>query len=396
MTDIALDPRRLRGMYLVLAMANFAVGIGAFSVVGVLSPLATSLGVSVADAGWMMTIYALLYAVSSPVLVALSGRFDRAQVLVCGLVLLALGATIGALAGNYAVVLAARAMMAVGGGLVTPVTSAVGLATTQPAGRGRALATIFGGLTLAQALGVPLGAWLGYAFSWRMTFALVAVVAAVAAIVVHRMVPRGLKVQPTSLATLGRILRTPRLMMAVAFTAFFMGGVFVLYTYLAPFLETRYGLARTGVTTVLLVYGAGAVLGNSLGGRLNDRIGAARTLALLGAGQLLMLPLLSLATMPIWLVALLIGFWSALGWSFNVPQQARLGALDPARAPVLLALNAAAIYVGTSVGAAIGGRVVEAAGFGALGPIGAAMIVVAILSLAAVRWMSRADRVCAA
>jgi predicted MFS family arabinose efflux permease len=396
MTAATFDATRLRVVYLALAMANFAVGIGAFSVVGVLSPLSTSLDISVSAAGWLMTIYAIVYAVSSPVLVALSGRFDRAQVLVCGLVLLALGAVIGALAGNYAVVLASRAMMAVGGGLVTPVTSAVGLATTQAEGRGRALATIFGGLTLAQALGVPVGAWLGYAFSWRMTFGLVAACAAAAALVVFRLVPRGLKVQPTSLATLGRILLTPRLMMAVAFTAFFMGGVFVLYTYLAPFLETRYGLQRTGVTTVLLVYGAGAVLGNSLGGRLNDRIGAGRTLALLGAGQLVMLPLLSLVTMPVVLVAVLIGFWSALGWSFNVPQQARLGALDPARAPVLLALNAAAIYVGTSVGAAIGGRVVEAAGFEALGPIGAAMIVVSILSLAVVRWMSTREHVCAA
>lgn len=384
-----LDPRRLRVLYLVLAMANFAVGLGAFSVVGVLSPLSTSLGIKVSDAGWLMTIYALVYALSSPVLVALSGRFDRAQVLVCGLTLLAIGAAIGALASDYSVVLAARALMAVGGGLVTPVTSAVGLATTKPEGRGRALATIFGGLTLAQALGVPLGAWLGYAFSWRMTFVLVAAYAAIAAVVLYRLVPRGLKIQPTSLATLGRILLTPRLMLAVAFTAFFMGGVFVLYTYLAPFLETQYGLARAGVTTVLLVYGAGAVLGNSLGGRLNDRIGAARTLLLLGCGQLLMLPLLSLVIMPVWLIAILIGFWSALGWSFNVPQQARLGALDPARAPVLLALNAAAIYVGTSVGAAIGGRVVEAVGFGALGPIGATMILVAILSLGAVRWLAR-------
>src|SRR4051794_18373502 len=78
-----------RKLHLLLALANFAVGMGAFSTIGVLSPIAADLHISAAEAGWLMTVYALVYALSSPLLVATTGRFERAQILVLGLSLLA-------------------------------------------------------------------------------------------------------------------------------------------------------------------------------------------------------------------------------------------------------------------------------------------------------------------
>ena len=369
-----------------LALANFTVGFGAFVVVGVLPPLAAAFGVGAAEAGQVMSVYAIAYALASPVGVALTGRLDRRDVLGLGLALFGAGALVAALAPGFGVLLGARVVMAVGGGLVTPVAASVALGLALPAERGRALALVFGGLTLAQAVGVPAGAWVGYAFGWHAAFALAAALAA-ATLAASLRLPRGLQAPVTSLATLGAVLRAPALVAAVAFTAVFVGGLYVLYTYLAAFMEARLGLGRDGVSLLLLVYGAGAVIGNWAGGRLTDRVGPARTLTGLALAQLVVMPALTLLPLGpgaggVAAVAVLLLAWSASSWSFMVPQQARLAALDPERAPVLFALNAAAIYLGAALGAAAGAAVLAGTGGTALlGPVGALVAAAGLASL---------------
>ncbi len=375
-----------RTLLWVLALANFAVGMGAFVVVGVISPIATGLQISAAQAGWAMTAYAAVYAVTSPLLVALTGRIDRAPLLVGALVVFGLGALLAAWANSLEVLLVARGLMALGGALVTPVAATIGVARSAPENRGAALATVFGGLTLAQVLGVPVGAWLGYTWGWQAAFVAVAALVSVVTAVVALQVPRGIVVPVASLSALGRVLRQPRLLMAVAYTALFIGSLYTLYTFLAPMLEQRLALSRQGVTGVLLVFGAGAVLGNALGGWLTDHVGSQRTLGGLALAQVILLPALSVLPLPLLPSVALVALWSVLSWSFMVAQQARLAQLDAAQMPVLLALNASAIYVGASLGSAAGGAVLGAAGYAPLGFAGAVLAALAGLSL---YWVAR-------
>jgi predicted MFS family arabinose efflux permease len=130
------------------------------------------------------------------------------------------------------------------------------------------------------------------------------------------------------------------------------------------------GFGRNGVTLVLLIFGVGAVAGNLVGGRLNDSIGPAKTLGLITAAQIVLMPAYSFLPLPSVAVALLTFIWSVCGWSFMVPQQARLVAQTPERQQVVLALNAAAIYVGASIGSAGGAWVLERWGAGTLGIAG--------------------------
>lgn len=365
-----------------LALANFAVGMGAFVVVGVLSPVAQAFGIDRAQAGALMSVYAATYAIASPLLVAATGRLDRRRLMSIGLVLFALGAVMAALAPSFALLLAARALMALGGGLVTPVAASVGVVLAGPGQQGRALAVIFGGLTLAQVLGIPAGAWLGYSLGWQAAFVVVAVLTLIALAALVTALPAGIAVPVASLSSLGAVLRSPRLMVAVAFTVLFTGGLYVCYTFVAPLLETLYGLGRDGVTGMLLLFGLGAVVGNAMGGRLTDRIGPLRTLVLLCLAQSLLMPLLTLPTWPLAVVGGLIFVWSVFGWSFMVPQQARLASLDPPRLPVLFALNASAIYVGATLGASVGGVVLKGLGLHLLGLFGAALALLGLASLA--------------
>ena len=153
-----------------LSLGNFAVGMGAFVVIGIITPVAEGLNVSKADAGLILTVYALAYAVLSPIGAALTGRFPRRTVLAGALALFCIGSALSALAWSLPLLIASRVPVAFGAALFTPLAASLAVAISPPDQRGRALAKVFGGLTLAQVVGVPLGAWLAYRFGWQMAF----------------------------------------------------------------------------------------------------------------------------------------------------------------------------------------------------------------------------------
>lgn len=371
----------LRPLVWTFSAVNFVIGMGAFVVVGLVEPISQDLGISTVAAGQMMTVYALAYAILSPVLVSATGALGRRRLLFWALVIFASAAVVAALASTHAMLLASRVLAALGGGLLTPVTAAV-IATLSPEEtRGKMLASVFFGLTLAQVLGVPVGAYIGYNLGWRWAFVIVALLALPCLWLIWTRVPRGLKFQPVSLSDLWAVMRDPRLIWAVSFTSFFLSGIYVIYTYFAPLLNTGMGFDGGQISLALLVFGVGAVIGNLFGGWLTDRFGPEKTLLGLTATQCLIMPVFSLLPIPVMLLYGLCLGWAVFGWSFMVAQQARLVSRSGARAPVSLALNAAAIYVGAAIGAAIGGVVLAQYGPLSLGLTGALVTSLAFLSL---------------
>jgi DHA1 family inner membrane transport protein len=351
----------------VLSAANFVIGMGAFVVVGMLTPIARGFGTTPAEAGAILTSYAIAYALLSPLLVAATGAIGRRRVMAFGLGLFAVAAALSALAPGLGALHAARVLAAAGAGLFTPVAAAVVAGLTPPERRARALAAVFFGLTLAQVAGVPAGSALAYAVGWRATFAVVAVLALPCLWLVWTRVPRGLAFRPAGLADLGGVLRDGPVMLAVLCTTSYLGAIFVLNTYLAPLLEARMGFGGAGVSAALFVAGLGAVGGNVLGGMAADRFGPGRTILALALAQAGLMPLFALLPLPVAAAMALVFVWSLAGWSFMSGQQTRLVALDPSRASVVLALNAAAIYVGAAAGSAAGGAVLAQNGPQALG-----------------------------
>lgn len=355
----------------VLAAANFAIGMGAFVVIGVLSPIADAFGVSEARAGWLMTVYAAAYAVGSPLCVALTGRLPRRTVLAAGLLTFAAGAAATATAPSEAALHAARIVAALGAGVVSPVAAGVAAAASAPEARGRALAAAFFGVTLAQVVGVPAGAWIGYAIGWEAVFWITAALALAALGGILALVPRDMPFQASALSALGAALIDPRTLFAILYTLLTMAGVYTFFTYAGPVLEASMGFGGGGVSLFLLIFGLGAVAGNILGGALTDRIGAYRTLIFVSVTQIVCMPVYSILPIPAWALYAHVFLWSVGGWSFAASQQTRLVALGPERANVMLALNAAAIYVGVSLGSSLGGAVIAGFGLWALGLAGA-------------------------
>ncbi|MEM1046072.1 MAG: MFS transporter [Pseudomonadota bacterium] len=351
----------------ILSVSNFVIGMGGFVIVGLLNPVAEELAMGTAEAGWIMTTYALAYAVLSPLLVSATGAIGRRRVMAAGLALFAAANAISAIAPDAATLYASRILAAAGAGVMTPVAAAVGAGLSPPERRARALAAVFFGLTLAQVLGVPAGSFIAYTFGWRMAFWVVVLLALPCLWLIWTRVPAGLSFQPVALADLRRILVDLPVMLAVTFTTTFLGALYVVYTFVAPLLSDTMDYGRDGITLALFMFGIGAVLGNLLGGMAADRFGPFRTLLCLTLVQAALMPVFSALPLPGLAVMALMLVWSTFGWSFMAGQQLRLLTLAPESASVVLALNAAAIYIGAAVGSAAGGLILSSFGLTALG-----------------------------
>ena len=341
--------------------------MGVFVVIGIVAPIAEALKVSTADAGIVVTSYALAYALLSPIGAAMTGWLPRRTVLAGSLGLFCLGSLLSAVSTSLLMLAASRLIVALGAALYTPLSAGVAVAVTAPEQRGRALAKVFAGMTMAQVVGVPLGSWLAFRFGWHAPFFLVAALAATCAAVLVLTIPRDIHVPAGSVASILTALANPRLMAAVSFTATLMTAVYIVFTFFAPIIQASTGLNAGARSLYLGLFGLGAVGGNIMGGFLSDRVGPLRTLVLVCIAHMIMLPLFAVMPWNPWLLAVIVFVWSSFAWCFMPPQQSRLVAIAPATPALALALNAAMIYGGIAVGSVVGARLLAWQGLPVLG-----------------------------
>jgi predicted MFS family arabinose efflux permease len=366
-----------------LAVAAFAIGTEAFVIAGLLPVIASDLQISLAATGQLVTAYALTYAVGSPILAVTFNNLDRRTVLTLALCCFIAGNLVAVLAGSFAVLLAARMLMAVGAGLCMPTALAVAVAIASPERRGRAIALVTSGMTIATVLGVPLGTWIGNHYGWRATFILVAGLGAVALAGLLFGLPRGL---PRNTATLGQRLAVARhsaVLRALLVTAFWAMGGFTVFTYLAIPLHNL-GLSPTEISLALLIFGVAAAIGNMAGGTLADRIGPLPT-ATLGLATMMMALTLQSVTLKFappeyarTVLLSLIFFWGIGGWAFYTGQVANLVHIEPHASMIALSLNASAMYLGFAAGGALGGIVLTALSPNDLGWVGGSSVATAL------------------
>ncbi|MEV1240951.1 MFS transporter [Nonomuraea sp. NPDC049750] len=367
-------------LVLVLAMGTFSVGTDAFVMAGFLPSTAADLDISTATAGQAVTVFAAAYALLSPLLATATARAPRRALLVTALLVLGLANLGSALAPNFALLMASRIAAAAGAAAFTPNAGAVAATLVRPERRARALAVVIGGLTIATALGVPLGDLAGHWLGWRPALALVAGLCLITAIGVALLLPALPANPPVPLRTRLSVLGNPAVRAILPLTVLGMAAAYTVYAYSVPALSAV-GITPSATVWVLALYGVGAVAGNLAAGYATDRWGSVRVLTtgyLTMATGLGLLGALAAAhtTSPV-MVGLLAMAWGAGSWCQTPPQQHRLIAVAPHEAPLVVALNSSAIYVGIGAGTLLGGLTVS------LGPTSmyAAATALAILAL---------------
>jgi predicted MFS family arabinose efflux permease len=346
-----------------LALGTFATGTESFMIAALLPGLAADLSVSITAAGQLMTVFALTYALSSPILAAATGSVGRRKLLLLSMTAFAAANFVAAAAVDYWQLMAARILLAAAAGLYVPSASALAGAAVSPQRRGTALAIVMGGTSIAVALGVPLGAVIGHAMGWRMTFVGVGMIALVAVAGLLIGLPRhiGEGVGAPSLRERFAVIQQKPVLVALFVTTIWATGAYTVYSYLALYLTGVVGIESSHVGLVLFIWGCAAVAGLFSGGAISDRLGTRAVM--IPAFVLLALAFASLSIMPSFaagktllasaLVAIVV--WGVAGWGFFPAQQARLLQIAGVKvASIVLSLNASFMYLGFSLGAALG------------------------------------------
>ncbi|MGY0571514.1 MFS transporter [Bradyrhizobium sp. RDM12] len=376
-----------------LALAAFAIGTESFVIAGLLPTIANDLSISVSAAGQLVTAYALTYVVGSPILAVTLNNIDRRTVLALALSTFIAGNLFAVMASGYALLLASRMLMAVGAGLCMPTALAVSVAVASPDRRGRAVALVTSGMTIATVVGVPLGNLVGSLFGWRATFAMVAMLGAIALAGLLFGLPRGLPKSTASLAERLAVARHGNVLIALLITVLWALGGFTMFTYFAVPLRAL-GFDAMHISLALLVFGAAAAIGNILGGLLADRLGTVVTaaLGLTGMASALFLHSLVLKFLPGQAHYAIMGpifLQGVSGWAFYPAQIASIIRIDPQASMVALSINASAMYLGFAIGGALGGAVLAAWSPSDLGWVGGASVTTALLLHLARGWQAR-------
>ncbi|MER6513884.1 MFS transporter [Nonomuraea sp. NPDC001636] len=340
-----------------LALATFAVGTDSYVIAGLLPAIAADLRVSTPAAGQLVTVFALVMALSAPIMGALTGGLDRRTALLIALGVFVAGNAVTALGAGYEVVMIARVVTAVGAGMINSAASSTAGAIAPAERRGRALAFVLGGLTAATALGLPLGTLIGRA-DWRVTLWAVAGVGLVAAVGIAAGLPE-VRLPAASLGERLRPLKEGRVVALLVVTTLVFLGAYTLYTYIGPVLREATGGSEPLFAAVLLAWGVGVLAGNLVAGRLVDRYDPAHVLTGPLAVAVVALALTPVATGTFVSTSAWAAVWGVALGVVVVPQQHRLIALGPAAAPVLLGLNSSAIYLGMALGGGLGGLAQE-------------------------------------
>ncbi|KZS54057.1 MULTISPECIES: MFS transporter [Rhizobium] len=344
---------------LVLALSSFAIGTTEFVIMGLLPEVAADLSVTIPQAGWLVTGYALAVAIGAPVMAVSTAKLKRRTALIALMAFFIAGNLLCALASGYWVLMIARIVTALCHGAFFGIGSVVAAGLVAEDRKARAVALMFTGLTLANVLGVPLGTAIGQAYGWRATFGVVTVIGIVTISGLIAILPRDKQQENGSILREIAALRNGGLWLALSTTVFFAASMFALFTYIAPLLRDVTGVSPEGVTWTLFLIGLGLTVGNLVGGKLADwRLGA--TLA----GVFAAIAITSIAfsyTSRFFIPAEITLFLWALA-SFAAVPALQVGVVGFGKdAPNLVStINIGAFNTGNALGAWVGGLVIDA------------------------------------
>lgn len=346
---------------LALAVSAFAIGATEFMTNGLLLTLSEEFHVSIATAGLLTTGYAAGIVVGGPILAVLTLRIRRKRALIGLLLIFLIGNAVCAVAPTFAVLLVGRFISAFTHGAFLGLASVVAASMVAPHRRAGAIALVFTGVTLSNVLGMPLGTSVGQNFGWRESFAVVIALGLLGLIGTAALVPDDKERPAATLRHELRPFRSGSLWLALLTTAIGFGGLFASFTYITPLLTHVTGFPETSLTWLLMIYGAGLVVGNWTAGRLADRHPVGVIVAFL---LLLILALIAqglLAANPAVTVAVLFVVGVA-GFGLIPPLQSRVLAIAGHDASLVSVANIAAFNTGAALGSLLGATALEATG----------------------------------
>jgi DHA1 family inner membrane transport protein len=356
---------------LALAMGAFSIGTTEFSPMGLLPVIAQDVHASIPAAGMLITAYAIGVMLGAPLMTILLSHWPRRRALSVLMSIFTVGNLLSAVSTDYTTLLLARLVTSLNHGAFFGLGSLVAASVVPRHKQASAVATMFMGLTIANIGGVPAATWLGQAIGWRMSFAATAVLGLITMLTVRLALPRGEAGQAPQVRRELKVLTRPQVLTAMATTVLGSGGMFTLYTYIAPTLQQLTGATPGFVTAMLVLVGVGFSIGNLAGGRLADRTLNGSLIVFLTLLVAIMLAFPQLAQSHGG-AAFAIVVWGIATFAVVPPLQMRV-MRAAAEAPGLASsVNVGAFNLGNALGAAAGGAAISTGlGYAAVPIVGA-------------------------
>lgn len=362
-----------------LLLGNFVIGTSIMGPSGMLNELSSDLGVSIRDAGLLITFGAAALFVCSPLSAWLTGRFDRRKFLGSLLLLLALCNLASAFAPDYATLMAIRLLMMVVAAPFTPQAAGTVSLIVPVEKRGSTIAYVFLGWSLAAAAGLPMVTIIASYAGWRTAFLCISALSCIGfLLLIWRLPPRvsGVAVELKTWVSLGR---NPLVVMLLLITVLQMSGQFVIFTFMAPLLTRLAEATPAAIAVVFSLYGIFGFIGNVAATQLVDRWGGYRTSLVFVTVLLIGMSVWAIGAGTLAAMAIGVSIWGLGFASSNSMQQVRLVGAAPPLAGASVSLNTSVLYVGQAVGSAIGGMLFVRDMLHTAGYVAVAFVVVALL-----------------
>jgi DHA1 family putative efflux transporter-like MFS transporter len=368
---------------LLLAMTTFVAGANEYILAGILDLVAPGLDAPVALTGQLITLYAFVYGLCVPVVVALTSHIGRRTVMIAAMLVYGLASLLTLLVTDFWTFVPVRILQALSGGtaVVTALSTAATLAGPQR--QGRAIATVIMGFTASLIVAVPIGREIALRFGWHAVFPLVGLLSLAVALSHGFILPALSPAASIPLRAQLALLRRPVVLGGLMVTVLWMAGYVMTYSFLTPYLIDVQHLSSAAISPILMMFGLASLVGSRLGGSRTDRHGFHATLVaakLLQMVFLLALPLVAwLWSGSLYAVAAVLALWSAAAWAAGPAQQIRAAALVPEARGVLVGLNQSSMQMGIALGTALGGMFTQALGLAELPWLSVAMILASLL-----------------
>ncbi|MCO5730868.1 MFS transporter [Rhizobium sp. SSA_523] len=367
---LTLSPLSVGLIELALAVGGFGIGTGEFAIMGLLPEVAATYGVSIPQAGHVISAYAIGVVIGAPIIAALAAKLPRKTLLLMLMSLFAIGNALSALAPEFQSFTVLRFVTGLPHGAYFGVAALVAASMAPPHRRARAVGRVMLGLTLATLLGTPLATFLGQIMSWRVAFLLVAGVAAVSVLLIAIYLPKDKVAEGASIRRELSAFTRLQVWLSFAVAAIGFGGMFAIFSYIAKTTTDTAGLPVSAVALVLTLFGIGMNVGNVLGSRMAD-YSLKGTIGGMLAFNVVMMTVFSLtAENPVMLCVCV--FLTGCGFAACPAVQTRLMDVAADAQTLAAATNHSAFNIANALGAWLGGLVIAAGyGYGATGYVGA-------------------------
>ncbi|MCB1512846.1 MAG: MFS transporter [Hyphomicrobiaceae bacterium] len=357
----------------ILTLAAFAIGTAEFVIAGILTQVAEGLGISEGQAGNLITAYALAIVIGGPILTLWLARFGKRKVLIGLMVLFVIANLITALTSDYNVLLLSRVLAGLTQGPFYGIGAVVATRLVGKELEGQAVGQMFAGLTLANVLGVPGGAWIGNLYGWQVPFMVVAGLGVLTAIAIMLVIPRQGADVPQSVRDQIGAFRNRNLLASLLITVLGWVGFMTFYGYIAPVAEQVAGFERSSLTWLLVVVGFGLVIGNSLGGKSADT-NLRRALIGWPAAMIVALIVIGLVAPFKWPFVVAAFVFGIVSFANVPPMQMRVMKFGGAAPELAATANISAFNIANALGGLIGGAVVDSSFGAAAIPFAAAIV----------------------